>query len=255
MNIFGSQLKEIEERLMKNIVNTKKVFPEETKLLEYGLALMWNAENILRKSYKDFETKPDLFANANLFGRNRELLLNAYFCMLEANYGTQSVILRTVLENNNLMRLFNKEMKYAFEWLPKERQMKFPLDIQKKYYGCKENREYKPFQVREVIFEDNEIVKYGVGNFYNCLCDYAHPNFSGWQEIMGKRGEQEVLVDLPTLSGENASEVLKLTLYMFQLSIKTFYDTFKPYFNGTKIIEFLSIWKLNFDNIMPRYMK
>jgi hypothetical protein len=216
---------------------------------------MWNAEIILRTCYKDFKNKPDLFANANLFGRNRELLLNAYVCMLEANYGTQTVILRTALENNNLMRLFNKDMKYAFEWLPKERQMNFPLDVQKKYSGCKENREYSPSLVRDVVFKYKKGVKQFVGNFYDCLCDYTHPNFSGWKEIMGTRGEQEVLVDLPTLSGENASEVMKLTLYMFQLSIKTFYDTFNSYFDGTKVVELLSIWKLNFDSIMPRYMK
>jgi hypothetical protein len=127
-------------------------------------------------------------------------------------------------------------MKYAFEWLSKERQMKFPLDIKKKYAGCKEIREHSPSMVREVIFKDKEVVKQSICNFYNCLCDYTHPNFSGWQEIMGKKGEQEVLVDLPTLSGENASEVMKLTLYLFQLSIKTFYDTFKPFSMAQKTL-------------------
>ena len=107
MILFSSKLFEVESRLFDNIKKTKSIFPEETQKIEFGLALMRDLTQITQNAVDDYRTKPNLYANHNLFARNRQLLLNAYFCLLSSSYGTEFVILRTVLENNNLMRLFN----------------------------------------------------------------------------------------------------------------------------------------------------
>ena len=133
MSLFGSDITEVENRLFENMKKTKAVFPEEIRRIEWGLALMRDLTQITKDAIKDYQTKPNLFTNHNLYSRNRQLLLNAYFCLLSSSYGTEFVILRTVLENNNLMRLFNKSPQYAFEWLSEDVQKRFPKETQIKY--------------------------------------------------------------------------------------------------------------------------
>ena len=254
MVLFSPQLHKVETRLIENTSKTKKLFPEETNLIEYGLALMWNLDSVVNEAKKDLETKPNVYANTNLFGRNREPLLNAYFCMLTSNYGTQSVILRTVLENNNLMRLFNKEPRNAYEWLPKEKQAGFLEEVQRKYAGSAEKKKFGASCVRNAIFDEKKAgVKQTVIEIYDSLCDYTHPNFIGWQEIMGSKGNEEVLLDLPTLTGYNTEESMKIMLYMIQLSFKTFYDTFKGYITGYE--DKLTTWQNEFHRIFERYIE
>ena len=106
---------------------------KEKFLIELGLALMRDITQITEEASKEYPKKPNLYANHNLFSRNRQLLLNAYFCLLASSYGTEFVLLRTVLENNNLMRLFNKNHQLAFEWLPTEKQKRFTAEIQLSY--------------------------------------------------------------------------------------------------------------------------
>jgi len=50
MNIFGQELSKIESHLFGNIKYTKSVFPEETKLIEFGLALLWRFTNITNEA-------------------------------------------------------------------------------------------------------------------------------------------------------------------------------------------------------------
>src|SRR3990170_1588522 len=118
MTLFGSSLTEVESRLFENLKKTKAIFPEETRRIEWGLSLMRDLTQIAKEASKEYPRKPNLYVNHDLFARNRQLLLNAYVCLLFSSYGTQFVILRTVLENSNLMRLFNKKPQCAFEWLP-----------------------------------------------------------------------------------------------------------------------------------------
>jgi hypothetical protein len=255
MNLFGSELNNVERRMLKNSTNTKAVFPEETQLIEVGLALLWNLTQVTNNAKKDFATKPNLFANTNLFGRNRQLLLNAYFCMLCSNYGTQFVISRTVLENNNLMRLFNMNPRYAFEWLPQNKQKEFSPETQLKYSGSDEKKTFDPFWVlKEVLGEEKQkTAKKDTARIYGQLCDYTHPNFSGWQEIMGIQGANEILLDLPTWSSENTENAVIMTLFLIQLSFKTFVETFKGYWlsYAAQIYE----WQKEFDKLIVKYIK
>lgn len=254
MILFGLELSEVESRLFANVEKTKSIFPEETQKIEFGLALMRDLTQVTQNAVDDYKTKPNLFANHNLFARNRQLLLNAYFCLLCSSYGTQFVILRTVLENNNLMRLFNKNPQYAFEWLPKEKQKRFSKESQVKYgKSNKSNAIFWPSDVRRQVF--NELGKEKVGSeiedFYHQLCNYTHPNFLGWQELAGQRGESEIILNMPRFLWKNTDKAIGITLYLMQLSFKTFVETFKDYVGS--FAHQLKVWQDNYNKLIVRY--
>jgi len=255
MVLFGSKLSEVESRLLDNVKKTKSVFPEETQEIEFGLALMRDLTQITQDAVKEYRIKPNLYANHNLFARNRQLLLNAYFCLLSSSYGTQFVILRTVLENNNLMRLFNKNPQFAFEWLPKEKQKRFSKETQLKYGKSGEtNRNFEPWWVRDQVFNETEKekVRSDIKKFYHQLCNYTHPNFLGWQELVGQRGESEIILNMPLFIWKNTDRAIGITLYLMQLSFKTFVETFKDYVGG--FVDQLKEWQDSYNRLIVRYV-
>lgn len=253
MILFGLKLSKVESRLFNNIKKTKSIFPEETQTIEFGLALMRDLTQVTQDAVNDYKTRPNLFANHNLFARNRQLLLNAYLCLLCSSYGTQFVILRTVLENNNLMRLFNKNPQYAFEWISKEKQIWFSKETQLKYGKSGiEKRTFK-IDVRKKLF--GEITKKKVTGeiqrFHERLSNYTHPNFLGWQELAGQRGESEITLNMPRFLWNNTYNAIVITLYLTQLSFKTFVETFKDYVGG--FAHQLKEWQDNYNKLIVKY--
>jgi hypothetical protein len=203
---------------------------------------------------RDYKKNPNFLANHNLFARNRELLLNADFCMLSSSYGTQVVILRVVMENAFLMRLFNKEPQFAFEWLSKEIQQQFSNEIKTKY--GKSGISYKRIKVdvNKGIFR--EVVKKGArtdaNNYYKELSDYSHPNFAGWTHSISANGRYGIAENMPQFSEDYADKAVGMMLYSMQLSFKAFYETFKyslPPFDTQ-----LNIWQENFTKLMEKYV-
>jgi len=251
--IFGKRLSEVESKLFSNMNRTKKAFPEETQTMEFGLELMSYLTALTRKAVDDFRMNPNYPANLNLFARNRQLLLNAYFCILCSSYGTQFVILRTVLENNNLMRLFNKNPRYAYDWFSEEFQKRFSHETQNKYRRPeKSNVAYKPSCVRKEIFEvGKEVVGLGIKEFYDQLCNYTHPNFIGWQELIGYLGKNEIIMNKPAFYWKNTFKAIGITLYLMQLSFKTFVETFKD-FVGPFSYQ-LKEWQDSYNELILRY--
>ncbi|MGD8544036.1 MAG: hypothetical protein PVG48_02840 [Candidatus Bathyarchaeota archaeon] len=254
MILFGKTLSEVECRLFDNIKKTKSIFPEETQRIEFGLVLMRDLTQCTQDAVNDYKAKPNLFANHNLFARNRQLLLNAYYCLLCSSYGTQFVILRTVLENNNLMRLFNKNPQYAFEWLSEEKQKRFSKETQLKYGKSHiANRTFKADFVRKHVF--NEIgkkkVRIEIAKFHAQLSNYNHPNSKGWQELVGKRGEIEIILNMPRFLLNNTEKTVGITLYLTQLSFKTFVETFKDYVGG--FADQLKEWQDSYNKLIVKY--
>jgi hypothetical protein len=254
LSLFGSNLNEVENRIFENLKKTKAVFPEETRRIEWGLALMRDLTQITKDAIKDYKTKPNLFTNHNLFSRNRQLLLNAYFCLLSSSYGTEFVILRTVLENNNLMRLFNKNPQYAFEWLSEDAQKRFPKETQIKYgKSGKHDKKYKAGFVRKHVFEEieQEKVRKDITQFYDDLCHYTHPNFRGWHELTGKLRDIEIILNMPHFQEKNAETAVGISLFLMQLTFKPFVETFKGYLAGFAYQ--LEEWQSNFNKLILRY--
>lgn len=228
--LFSTILADLDNRLCNNLKTTKGVFPEETRVIEHGLDLMYKISSISQEACKEYLDNPNFYANHNLFARNRQLLLQAYLSCLSASYGTEFVILRTVLENNNLMRLFNKEPQKAYDWLPEELQKRFSPNTQAKYGSSGMHDEtYDPYPVVGSIFnsQDQRIVKKDVSKLYGQLCNYSHPNFAGWQELISQQGEVELIQKLPVFSPFNAETSVGLMLFTMQLTFKSYVETFK----------------------------
>jgi hypothetical protein len=252
MTLFGVKLTEVENRIFANVEKTKSTFPEETRLIELGLALMREVTHVSQDAINNYKTRPNLPANHNLFARNRQLLLNAYFCMLNSSYGTQFVILRTVLENNNLMRLFNKKPQSAFEWLSKDAQKRFSEETMHKYdKSGKQNRTFEPGQVRREVFFEKGKVRDDIRQFYDGLCNYTHPNFVGWQELVERKGQTEIMLNMPRFQLQYADRSIGVTLFLMQLTFKTFVETFK----GCLLLYALQLemWQDNFHRLIVRY--
>jgi len=253
MSLFGLKLSELEHHLFKNTQRTRSAFSEETRAIENGLAMMVDLTNDVNEAIRK-KAEPNIYANMRLFARNRQLLLNAYFCMLCSNYGTQFVILRTVLENNNLMRLFNLHPEYAYEWLSSEKQRQFPSQVQAKYgRSTRKNREFKDLRVRAQLFREikKEKVAKEIKEIYGQLCDYTHPNFKGWHEVMGLHGNEEVLLRMPAFVGDNAIEAVKLSLWLMQLSFKTMVETSRVFISDFGVD--LDRWQRTCNKLMVKY--
>ena len=256
MRIFGAELSKVEIQQNKNVKDTKSIFPEETKLLEFGLGLMWRFTDIANESADIHKDKPNIVANQNLFGRNRQLLTNAYYSLLSSNYGSCFILLRTIYENNNLMRLFNKKPKSAFSWFSEDRRIKFPTEIQNQY-GKSEKKMFKPdvFPTLKELFGKiaNKKVKSDYERMYGEICNYSHPNYFGWQELMGDKNEKELLLDKPEFVLEYAEIAIGLMIFYTQLSFKTFVETFKT--NTMIFNDQIEKWIEGYNKYIPVYTK
>jgi hypothetical protein len=191
---------------------------------------MFKLTSISKDVCEEYPNQPNFYTNHNLFVRNRQLLLQAYISCLSSSYGSEFVILRTVLENNNLMRLFNKTPEYAFDWLPKTIQKRFSLEAQTKYgKSGKHDETYDPFPVIGWIFDNKKRkkVRRDVNRLYGQLCNYSHPNFKGWHEIIKQQGEVEMIERLPAFSPTNGETSVGLLLFLMQLTFKSYVETFK----------------------------
>jgi hypothetical protein len=100
------------------------------------------------------------------------------------------------------------------------------------------------------ISKDTGLHQQDIYKIYGQLCDYTHPNFMGWQEIMGVQGANEVLLELPTFVGVNTDNSLKVMLYLMQYTFKTFVETFKPYLKDHAAK--LSTWQESYSRIIPK---
>lgn len=253
--LFSRHLSEIESRLIENINKTKAVFKDEIKVIEDGLVLMRNLTRVSAKAVTDYKREPNLFTNHNLFARNRELLLNSYFCILSSSYGTQNVILRTVIENNHLMRLFNKKPHYAYEWLPPDKQKRFSEKIQLKYGKSKKSlRTFKPLKVRDETYEESKKLKEDFRKFYDTLCNYTHPNYLGWQELVYRSDDKEFILNVPRFVPEITDRTIGLPVYLIKLSIKVFIETFRSYLvEDVDLARRLDQWQNNANQIIFRH--
>lgn len=253
MILFSSKLSEVENRLLNNAKKTKAAFPEETKLLESGLALMRDMAHATQDTVRDYEKTPNLLTNHNLFARNRELLLHAYFCMLCSSYGTLIAILRVVLENDFLMRLFNKKPQFAFEWLSKGIQERFSSGIKSKYGKSGISDKKGKVDLSRAVFRDvvEKKARIDVNNFYKELSNYSHPNFAGWTHLIDANEGYGIIQSIPQFSSDCADKAIGMMLYFMQLSFKAFFETFKD--SLLSFVPQLDEWQRNFTKLMAKY--
>ncbi len=208
---------------------------------------MRNLTKVAHKAVSEYPIKPNLYTNHNLFSRNRQLLLNAYTSLLFSSYGTEFVILRTVLENNNLMRMFNKNPQFAYEWLPQILQNRFPNKTKAKFgVTGKFERKFKPEFVRDKVFggEGKEKVKDDIEIFYSELCNYTHPNFNGWKELVFREeNSPEMIQNMPRFQDDTAEMSIGVALFSMQTTFKAIVETFRGYWHWENFAFQLADWQ------------
>jgi hypothetical protein len=253
MVLFTKRLSGIESRLLENIKKSTFVFSDEIVVIEKGLLLMVELTKISATAISDYKISPHLFTNHNLFARNRELLLNCHFCVLTSSYGTHNVIARTILENNQLMRLFRKNDYKAFEWLSKEAQGRFPQATQRKYGRSKlSSQEFWPSDVRRIAFDGQ--VRSEIKKLYEQLCDFTHPNYEGWKHLIYQIGDKDYVLRTPRFVDKITDGTINLTVYLIKLSIKEFVETFRSYLKEhPSLAEKLEKWQKDSNQILFRH--
>jgi hypothetical protein len=70
---------------------------------------------------------------------------------------------------------------------------------------------------------------------------------------MGRKTENEVLLDLPAWSDENTENAVIMTLFLIQLSFKTFVETFKGYWFSYAAQ--IYGWQKKFGALIAKYIK
>lgn len=258
MSLFSNKLRDIESRLFDNLRKTKAVFPEEIVQLEVGLELMRNLTKVSYEAVNEYPKRPNLYTNHNLFSRNRQLLLNSYTSLLFSSYGTEFVIVRTVLENNNLMRLFNKNPQFAFEWLPQILQNRFPDETKAKFgVSGKSERRFRAEFVRNGVFGEKgkEKVKDDIETFYADLCNYTHPNFNGWKELVFReQNSPEMIQNMPRFQVDSAEVGVGVALFSMQTTFKAIAETFKGYWHWDNFAFQLTDWQNRNLIMLPKYL-
>ena len=131
---------------------------------------------------------------------------------------------------------------------------RFSLETQLKYDGSIDKKPFNPFCVMKDVLGEikQKKVKENIAKLYGQLCNYTHPNFLGWQELMATQGENEILLPLPVFVDVNTEIVMGMTLYLTQLSFKTFVETFKDYTVGfdTQLAE----WQSGFNKLIIKFV-
>jgi hypothetical protein len=121
------------------------------------------------------------------------------------------------------------------------------------FASCVPAMEFGNSWVRRKLFEEikKETVAKDIKKIYGELCEYTHPNFRGWHELMGLLGTEEQMLRMPAFSEGNASEIIRLSLWLFQMSFKTLVETF-----GKSVSDFsvhLGEWEKAYKKLMERY--
>lgn len=193
------------------VVNrTWKIFPEEEKLILASTNLMRRITSISKDAIDEISIKPNLAAVMNLFARNRELVHFAVVCLMNAGYAPTKVLTRAALENTLCMRLFNKKPYLAKEWFADPERFR---------------KEWTPKKIRDELFPKNSRLWRAYNVFYWKLCDYSHPSFKGWSELLHKKG----ILWHPVFNTDYASECLGMVFFIMVQSLQRFDEAFNQW--------------------------
>lgn len=189
---------------------TEKVFPDETRLILASTNLMRRITSVSKDASDEISTKANLSAIINLFARNRELVHFSVICYMNGGYAPMKILSRAALENALCMRLFNKKPELARKWFTS------PDEFREKW---------TPQKIRDDLFPKNSHPWKAYNMFYWKLCDYSHPSFKGWDEVI-RKGR---IVWAPIFNEDYASECIGLTFFIIVQSLQQFAEAFKKW--------------------------
>jgi len=208
-----------------SIVNrTKKVFPDETKLMLASTNLMRRITSISKIAIEEFSIKPNLPAVMVLFARNRELVHFSIVCLWNGGYASAKVLLRAAVENTLCMSLFNKNPELAKEWFSNPEKFR---------------KEWQPGKIRDELFPKESRLWIAYREFYRVLSEYVHPSFKGWSEQFyeDKFRESKSILWHPIFNPDYASECIGLIFFAIVQSFKEFINSFGKWFPENAVRE------------------
>lgn len=212
-NNLGNSQKRQTGLINKGIIQqTEKIYPDEIELILTSTNLMRRITSVSKDAIKEMSEKPNLYAVMNLFARNRELVHFSTVSMMNAGYSPTKVLSRAALENTLCMRLFNKKPELAQKWFTN------PDEFRK---------EWKPHNIRDELFLRKSSLWKSYNHFYWGLCNYSHPSFRGWMELIHEKS----VLWRPIFNEDFASECIGLTFFIIFHSLQQFAEAFKEWFD------------------------
>ena len=82
---------------------------------------------------------------------------------------------------------------------------------------------------RKAVFTKIPKLRYTYRRFYSLLCDYTHPSFKGWAELLMKNGDGVYIPWHPNFNASYASECIGLIGYITIQSVRGYLTTFKEW--------------------------
>lgn len=193
------------------IGRTEDIFPEETRLIRASTNLMRRMTRVSKDAVKEFSKKRNLQAIINLFARNRELVHFSMVCLMNGGYAITKILSRAALENTLCIRLFNKKPELAKEWFTNPEEFR---------------KEWTPQKIRDELFKEGSSLWNSYNKFYWKLCDYSHPSFKGWSELVYDKS----ILWHPVFNEDYASECIGLSFFIIVQSLQQFTEAFKRWF-------------------------
>lgn len=208
---------------------TEKVFPEETRLLMASLNFMRRITGIADQAVSEFDKQHDLRATMDLFCRNRDLVHFSIVCTVNGGYPETKILSRVALENFMLIRFFNLKPSLAKNWFsdPEVFREKWP-----------------PKEIRKAVFAEIPKRIHNYSSFYWLLCDYSHPSFKGWIELMKKKENGIYIRWHPEFNSDYASECIGLICWITLQSTTGYMRAFKKWLTPGLVLEA--------DKLMPK---
>jgi hypothetical protein len=207
---------------LRIISKTEKVFLEETTLLRKSTNFMRRVTIIANKAIASFDEQPNLRAVMDLFCRNRDIVHFSIVCMINGGYSETKILSRVAMENFLLIRLFNMKPNLAKYWFSNPEEFR---------------KDWKPEEIRKTVFAKFPRRTRSYSEFYGLLCDYSHPSFEGWIELMKKVDSKVFIGCRPEFNADYASECIGLIYFIIMQSIKGFEDAFKEWFTKELLSE------------------
>jgi hypothetical protein len=216
-----SQKREIAYINMHIVERTEKVFPDETKLIRASTNLMRRITSVSKDAISEFSAEPNLPAVMNLFARNRELVHFSMVCLMNAGYASTKILSRAALENTLCMRLFNKKPDLAKKWSTNPDEF---------------GQQWTPQKIRDELFLRDSDLWHSYNEFYWKLCNYTHPSFKGWTELIHERA----IPWRPLFNADYASECIGLVFFIFVQSLQQFANSFERWFTPKLLRKLIS---------------
>lgn len=164
-------------------------------------------------------SEPHLGPSVDLFCRSRELLHFSIVCLVNGGYAEAKILLRAAFENAQLIKLFAIKPDLAKEWIFEPEKFK---------------NQWTPSKVRRTVVsqEANLEVRNGSDRIYANFCEYTHPSFNGWMELLRKQDNTILISAIPEFNAEYASECIGLICFLMIETLGAYFTVYIKYLSN-----------------------